>query len=290
MGQIYANLAINGLVEGLVVAMIALSVVCTYSIARFPNAAVGDFATIGAYAAYFAFTKTAMGVVAAGLVGGVSVAILSLVVYGAVFRPLEGRGFVAPLLASIGVALLSRNVLTFYLGHDPIVFPIQLSRAFNLGGVMIQPTDLVVAGVCAATLLAVFALFRYTSIGRQMRAMADNTDLARTSGVRTHRVLIVQWVVAGFVAGMAGVLLGIKSVIQPESGWTILLAGFAAAILGGLTSLPGAVLGGIVIGVAQEVSVNLVGGSYKLMVPFVVILVVLLFRPAGLLGRYDPTR
>lgn len=290
MSQIYVNLAVNGLVEGLVVAMIALSVVCTYSIARFPNAAVGDYATLGAYAAYFAYTKAATGVVLAGLVGGVAIAVVSLVFYAAVFRPLEGRGYVAPLLASIGVAMLCRNVLTFFIGHDPLVFPIPLKRAFNLGGVLIQPTDLVVAGVCIATLGAVFALFHGTAIGRQMRAMADDSGLARTGGIRTHRVLVVQWAVAGFIAGLAGVLLGIKSVIQPESGWTILLAGFAAAILGGLTSLPGAVLGGLLIGVVQEVSVDLVGGSYKLMVPFIVILLVLLVRPAGLLGRQQATR
>lgn len=290
MSQIYLNLAINGVVEGLMVAMIALSIACTYAIARFPNAAVGDYATLSAYAAYFVYAKAGLGVIAAGLVGGIAGAALSLFFYWAVFRHIDRVSYVAALLASIGIAMLTRNVLTFFIGHDPVVFPIPLARAFNLAGMLIQPTDLIVAGVCAGSLAVVFALFRFTSIGRQMRAMADNVELARTGGIKVTRVLVVQWTVAGLVAGIAGVLLGIKSVIQPESGWTILLAGFAAAILGGMTSLPGAVVGGILIGVVQEVSVNVVGGSYKLMVPFVVILLVLLLRPSGLFGRSEVTR
>jgi len=288
--QLYINLAVNGLVEGLIVAMLALSIVCTYSIARFPNAAAGDYATIGAYAAFYAYTKLAVGVIAAGLLGGLAVAVLSVAFYWMVFRRLEGRGYVAALLASIGIAILSRNVMTFVVGHDPVVFPIPLQRAINVGGVFIQPSDVALAIVSCVILGAVFGLFRFTAIGRQMRALADNQDLARTSGIVTGRVLVVQWLVAGFIAGATGVMLGIKSVIQPESGWSLLLASFAAAILGGLTNLPGAVIGGIIIGVAQELSVNVLGGSYKLGVPFVVILLVLLFRPSGLFGQLRVAR
>ncbi|MFO1281401.1 MAG: branched-chain amino acid ABC transporter permease [Burkholderiales bacterium] len=270
--------------------MLALSIVCTYAIARFPNAAAGDYATIGAYATFIAYTKLGVGIVVAGLLGGLAIAVLSVFFYWAVFRRIEGQGYVAALLASIGIAMLSRNTLTYALGHDPLVFPVPLQRAFDWGGVYVQPTDAWLALMGAAVLAAVFALFHATSIGRQMRALADSRDLARASGIDVDRVLVAQWLVAGFIAAAAGVMLGIKSVIQPESGWTMLLAGFAAAILGGLTSLPGAVVGGLLIGVTQELSVNLVGGSYKLTVPFFVILGVLLVRPEGIFGRSRAAR
>ena len=123
-----------------------------------------------------------------------------------------------------------------------------------------------------------------------MRAVADDRDLARVSGIRPERVMVALWLMAGAVAGLAGMMLGIKTVVAPEVGWEMLLPAFTAAILGGIGSAPGAVLAWLLLGVAQEVSTPFVGFSYKIAIAFLVMLGVLLMRPSGLFGRSESVR
>jgi branched-chain amino acid transport system permease protein len=138
--------------------------------------------------------------------------------------------------------------------------------------------------------LAVFCLLGLTDAGRKLRAVADNPDLARLSGIRSRRLMWLLWAVAGALAGLGGVLIGVKGVLTPEIGWEFVLPAFAAVILGGIGSPVGAVVGAVVMGIAQELSVPLVGPSYKLVVAFAVMVVVLLFRPAGLFGMAEKVR
>ena len=122
------------------------------------------------------------------------------------------------------------------------------------------------------------------------RALADNPDLARLSGIRTQALMWQLWTLAGALSGVGGVLLGVKSVVMPELGWEMLLPAFAAMILGGIGSPVGAVAGALLMGVGQELSVQWVGPSYKIVVSFLVLLTVLLLRPAGLFGRVEAVR
>jgi branched-chain amino acid transport system permease protein len=146
------------------------------------------------------------------------------------------------------------------------------------------------AAVAALCLGVTFGILYFTPIGRQMRAVADNLDLARISGIRPERVMVALWCLVGGVTAVAGLILGIKTVVSPETGWEVLLPAFAAAILGGIGSPVGAVSAGLLLGVAQEVSTPFVGFSYKIALSFAVILLVLLFRPRGLLGRVEGVR
>jgi branched-chain amino acid transport system permease protein len=123
-----------------------------------------------------------------------------------------------------------------------------------------------------------------------MRAVADEPDLARVSGIRPARVMVAMWALAGAVAGTGGLMLGIKTIVSPDVGWELLLPSFAAAILGGIGSPVGAVLAGLLLGAAQEVSTPFVGFTYKIALSFVVMLAVLLVRPRGLFGRVEGTR
>jgi len=285
----YAQLLVNGLVQGLVIGLAALSITLVFGIARFPNAATGDFMTFGAYAALT--THKATGSIALGGVGAVvATGILSLLTYWAVFRRLADRSVVALLVASIGVAFLIRAVLGVAFGHGQQVFQVPLSRPYVLGSVRITPLDLQLAAVALVALAAVFALLYLTPIGRQMRAVADNRDLARVSGIRPGRVMIALWLVAGGVAGIAGMMLGIKTIVSPEFGWDMLLPAFTAAILGGIGSPLGAVLAGLILGIAQEVSTPFVGFTYKIALAFIIMLAVLLVRPRGLFGRLEGAR
>ncbi|KQR45922.1 branched-chain amino acid ABC transporter permease [Acidovorax sp. Leaf160] len=286
----FANLLINGLIEGLVVALPALAMTLVMGVNRFPNAATGDLMTTGAYAA-----------VAVQLLGGVPLwlaAIASVVVtalvsagsYQLIFRKLAGRPMVASMLAAIGLGFLLRSLISFFAGHDQRTFDMPLVRAWNFGGLRILPTDVLIAAIAAACLAVVFVLIYRTSFGRQLRAVADSADLARASGIRAGGLMLSLWLLVGALSSIGGVLLGMKAIVMPEMGWESLIPAFAAMVLGGIGSPVGAVLGALVLCVVQELSVPLLGPSYKLVLSFVVLALVLLLRPAGLMGRVQLVR
>lgn len=293
-----ANLVINGLVEGSVIALPALALTLVMGIARFPNAATGDWMTLGAYVAVGAqaalmsagFGAAALGMLAATLVAALACAAASVLAYELIFRRLGRSAMVASLLASIGLAFLVRSLITLVVGHEQRTFSLPLMRAWNFGGVRLLPTDLVIAAVALAVLAAVFAWLRFGRSGRLLRAVADNPELARLSGIRSQPLMWKLWALAGTLSAVGGVLLGVKSVVMPELGWEMLLPAFAAMVLGGIGSPVGAVVGALITGVGQELSVPFVGPSYKIAVAFALLLVTLLLRPAGLFGRQELVR
>jgi neutral amino acid transport system permease protein len=285
----WIELVIAGIVSGLVIGLMALSVTLVFGIARFPNAAAGDIMTAGAYGALWG--QKALGSMLVGGVAGAGVgAALGLGAWWLVFRRLAGRAAVALLVASIGIGFAIRAALGLVFGHSQQVFQLPLVRPWRIEGVRLHPNDLMLAAVAFAALSVVFAMLYLTPIGRRMRAVADDPALARVSGIAPQRVMVALWLLAGAVAGVAGAILGAKTIVSPEIGWDMLLPAFAAAILGGIGNPLGAALAGLILGVAQEVATPFVGFTYKLALAFVVMLVVLLVRPRGLLGRIEAVR
>ncbi|MFC3337427.1 branched-chain amino acid ABC transporter permease [Paracandidimonas soli] len=284
------NYSLNGLVEGLLIALPALALTLVMGVARFANAATGDYMTVSAYGAVAA-QKAIAASASAAMLGALAIGIAVSVLAGwLVFRLLRGRPFVTSLVASIGVALLTRSVLTYFVGHDPQTIEIPLMRAWNYWGIRILPTDIAVAAIALLAMALVFGILYLTPLGREMRAVADNPDLARASGIRANRVWITLWVIVGVLCAFGGVLYGAKAVVVPELGWELLIPAFAAMVAGGVGNPVGAVLAGVLLGVIQELSVPFVGPSYKIAMSFLVLLIVLLFRPRGLFGVSVSTR
>ena len=281
----FCNLLINGTIEGLLFALPALGLTRVMGVARFPNAATGDYMTVSAYAGIGVQALGATSIVVAGLCAVAAGAAISVIFYLWVFRALRGRPPVASLVAAIGVAFFARSMLTLFVGHDQQTFNMPLVRAWNFGGVRLLPTDLYVAVIALIAMALLFALLHLTPIGRQMRAIADNPALARACGIRSSRVLLALWAVVGALCALGGMMFGIKAVVSPELGWELLIPAFAAMILGGIGSPLGAVAGGVLLGIASELSVPFVGPSYKIAVAFVLLLLVLLLRPRGLFGK-----
>ena len=285
-----ANLLVNGLIEGLVVALPALSMTLVMGVNRFPNAATGDFMTLGAYGAVLCQLLLGMPLWLAALASAAVTALVSAGSYQLIFRKLAGRPMVSSMLAAIGLGFLIRSLIGFFAGHDQRTFDLPLTRAWNLGGLRVLPTDLVIAGIALAVLALVFVLLYQTSFGRQLRAVSDSADLARASGIRAKGLMLALWLLVGAISATGGVLLGMKAIVTPEMGWEFLIPAFAAMVLGGIGSPVGAVLGALVLCVAQELSVPLFGPSYKLVLSFAVLALVLLLRPAGIMGRIQLVR
>jgi neutral amino acid transport system permease protein len=286
----YANLIVNGVVQGLVIGLAALALTLVFAVARFPNAATGDLMTVGAYGG---IAVQSLGSRSIFLQGSAAVALCTVVSIGCywfVMRYLRGRGMLAALLASMGIALFIRGTLSFFVGQEQYVFQIPIVRPYVFHGVIVQTADLWLALVALAIMTATFAVLFLTPIGRRMRAVADNVDLALASGIRAESVMVPLWGLVGVVCGVAGLILGIKTVVMPETGWYVLLPAFAAMILGGAGSPIGAVVAGVLLGVAQEVSTPFVGFTYKIALSFIVLTGILILRPRGLFGSLEVVR
>lgn len=287
--MMYIQLGINGLAQGLVIALGALAITLPFGIMRFPNNATGDSMTLGAYVAVVVSGLSGSLVAGAASAAAIGAAV-AYASYWLVYRPLAGRPMVALLVASIGVGFCIRAVLGLAFGHGQHVLQMPLWRPYIIGGVRIAPLDLILAGIVAATVLALFLVLYATSIGRQIRALSDNRDLARVSGIALGPVMLTVWAMTGITSAVGGVVLGVKTVVLPEVGWEMLMPCFAAAVLGGIGSPVGAVVAGLLLGVVQEVSTPFVGFTYKIVISFAVLLAVLLFRPRGLFGRIEGAR
>jgi branched-chain amino acid transport system permease protein len=286
---LYVQLVINGLVQGLVIGLGALAITLVFGIARFANAGTGDVITAGAYGA-LTVHKAAGSLVLAAFGGIATAAAVSLVAYALVFRRLMGRSVMALLLASIGVGFVIRAVIGLVFGQGQQVFQVPLSRPYIFLGLRVSPLDLALVATAAVALAVLFFVLHFTPIGRQMRAVADNPDLARVSRIHVRRVMIALWLMTGAISAIAGIILGIKTVVTPEVGWDTLLPVFSAAVFGGIGSPVGAIVAGILLGVAQELSTPFVGFTYKIALAFAVMLFVLLVRPRGLFGTSEGVR
>lgn len=279
------NAAINGVVLGTLLALPVLAISMVFGIARFPNAATGDYMTLGAYTAIAVQTFVGSSLVLGVLAACVVTALVSVGFYLWVFRALAHRSNIARLVASLGVAFVVRNTITFFAGQDQYNLDVPLVRAWNFNGVRILPTDVYILATATVALILVFVLLHATPMGRRMRAVADNADLAAASGIRSRRVMLCLWTLCGVFSGLGGVLLGIKAVVIPELGFELLMPMFAAVILGGIGHPVGAVVGTLLFSVSQEIASLYFEPSYKIVMAFGILLVVLLVRPQGIFGR-----
>lgn len=286
----FANLAANGLAEGLLVALPALAVTLVFGVARFPNAATGDLVSVGGFGAFGAYKLSGgsfLAAAAGGVVAGIAAGWASWML---VFKPVARHSGLTLLLTSIGLGFLIRALLGLGFGHEHNMFELPLMRAWSLGPVAINPMDGIVAVFALLTMSAVFVLMYVTPVGRILRAMADNGDLARVVGINTGRANASMWCLVGAVCGIAGLLVGLKTLVSPEAGAELLLVAFAAAVVGGLGNPLGAVAGAVLLGVFQELSTPFVGFTYKIAMSYVVMLLVLLWRPQGLFNRLQGAR
>jgi branched-chain amino acid transport system permease protein len=290
---VFLQLLVNGLVTGSVYAIAAVGISLVYGILRLVNFAFGDMMTFGAFAGFFANTTLGLPMIASALVGMVAVALLSVGLDVALWRPLRLRraGFMSLFLASIGVALVLRQAILLVWGPQPRAYEVDPFKVYVVGDVRLSLAQVATIVAAAVAIVAIGLFLSRSSTGRVMRAMSDDRVLAQLSGIDVNRVILATWIISGLTAGLAGVLAGlVQSTFDPNFGFQLLLPVFAAVVLGGIGSAYGALAGGLVLGVATELSTweGFGGGVdpvYKPVVAFVVLIVALLLRPQGLFGR-----
>jgi neutral amino acid transport system permease protein len=286
-----AQLLINGLITGSILALAGVGATLIFGIQRIANFAHGDFLTIGAYAAFAVNVVFGQNLLVAALGAMGAVALFGVAAHFGLFRPLRGRGTVAIALVSVGLGLLIRNVIFIVAGSQIRQFNVNQSEVITVGAVRLSPGQAVAVAVALVVAPLVALFLARTRLGKQMRAVADNRDLASISGIDVERIGVSVWILAGGLAGLAGVMLGLsQGVFDPNMGLGPLFLIFTAVVLGGIGSAYGALVAGLVLGLVMELSTweALFGGldsKYKPVLAFVVLILLLLYRPQGLFGQ-----
>jgi neutral amino acid transport system permease protein len=279
---------VNGLAAGSYFALGAIGLTLVYGVLRLVNFAHGDMLTFGAYVALLLNVGLAWPFLPSVLAAIAATALLGLLSELVLWRPMrrKGAGTFQLLLMTIGFALLLRNGIQFFAGSGMASFKIDIVASASFFGLHLGQMQLVVVIVGFAVLCSTGLMLRYTSLGKQMRALSDNPDLAEASGIDTQRIVLATWLIGGGLAGLAGVLYASSiGVMNPNLGFSLLLAFFAASVLGGVGNAYGALLGGVLIGLAQEWATLVIDPRWKPAVGFSILILTLLFLPQGLLGR-----
>jgi branched-chain amino acid transport system permease protein len=279
-----AQYLFNGLVTGGILALPAVAFSVLWKLLRFPNFAVGAYLTIGAFAAFAVNHGLGRGIEWAWLGALAVTGAVAWAVDRVVFHPMRDRRPFALAIASIGVTFVLENAVRFIWGNDYRSYDVPVTRALVWQGLRVGREQLMILGVTVVLVVLVQAFLGWTRLGVAMRATADNPLLARVKGLPTERIVGVATLGGGALAGGAGVFLGLDTTIDPLLGSGLIIAVFAAAILGGIGSAPGALLGALIVGVMEEVSTLAIPPTYKSAVGFAIILAVLLVRPQGLAG------
>ena len=274
---------VPGLVLGSVYALGAIGVTLVFGVMRFAHLAHGDLATFGAFIALGAVWLTGLDPWIGLPVAMVGAAGVAIGVDRLFYDHLRKRPLILTVIASLGVALMLRSIVQVTFGVDSMSYARGIVRPDDYFGVRLRDRELATFAVTLGLVAALQLFLGRTRWGKAMRAMSDNADLARLSGVDTRMVTALTWGVVGALAAAAGFFLGLNTELRSMMGWQILLPVFAGAILGGVGRPEGALLGGLLIGVIEETSVILIPPQYKSALAFAILLGVLAARPTGLL-------
>ena len=297
------ELIVYGIVLGSIIALGTVGLTLIWSILDLFNCAHGDQMTVGAYVALLVATLFSKAGFLQGKVGplsfswGLLVAVipavlasigLAILIDRWVYKPIRQWGVpaIVGFIASIGVAFALRGLIYVLWGPDFHFYFTGVRRMIFLPlGIKVRPDEIFILVVAWALVALIYLFLAKTKMGKALRALADSPELARVAGISTERMTVWVWAIAGTLIAIAGILYGIQTQLRPEMGWIFLLPLFAAVILGGQGSITGALVGGLVMGIAQQVSTAWLLPTYKPAVAFLIMVLVLLFRPQGIFGR-----
>jgi neutral amino acid transport system permease protein len=278
-----AQLTVNGIAVGSIIALAAVGLTLTYGILRLSNFAHGDFLTLGAYLTLLVNTLGAniwlSMLLASG--GTITVMLLAEKLLWSRMRAIRATSTTL-IIISIGLALFLRNGIIFIWGGRNQNYNLPVTPALDILGLKVPQNQLLVLVLAVLAILALHHFLQNTKIGKAMRAVADDLDLAKVSGINVDRVILWTWLIAGAFTSLGGSMYGLITAVRPDMGWFLILPLFASVILGGIGNPYGAIIAAFIIGIAQEVSTPWLGSQYKQGIALLMMILVLLIRPKGL--------
>ena len=285
----FVQLMVAGMSVGAIYALVSLGFVLVFKSTRVLNLAMGEFVMVGAYLGYWFITKLGLNfvitmILVCGLMGS-----LGLIVHYGIMRNLVGRPFFAIVLVTIGIATVIRAVILIVAG------PIERPRLDGLpqtivSGASIEAYNIVIFVAALALVVAFYVFFRLSKVGLHMRAVAENLQASSAMGISPDRIYALAWFISLAMAGAAGVFFGHYSASIDLNIASIGISAAPAAIVGGLDSVEGAIVGGLVVGILQQVGSGYLGAEYRDVIPFLILTFMLYIRPSGLFGSPELVR
>ena len=278
---------INGLSLGSIYALIALGYTMVYGIIKLINFAHGDIYMVGAYVAFFATTTLKLSFFPALILAMVVAAIVGVVIEKLAYRPLRYAPRIAILITAIGVSLLLEYGGILLVSPQPRTFPaIFQAEVYTFGNIVVNSQQVLILAVALSLMVILTYVVHRTKIGKAMRAVSFDTDAARLMGIDVDRVISITFAIGSSLAAAAGMLVGVYyNSIDPLMGIMPGLKAFVAAVLGGIGIIPGAMLGGIILGVIEALVSGFISSTFRDAAAFAILIIILLLKPSGLLGK-----
>ena len=282
----YLQTALNGILAGCVYALFAMGLTLIYGVLNFVNFAHGELIMWGAYFLFLLVSEPiGLPLYAAVPPALILTGCLGLAMDISVFRHIRKANRLTLLIASMGISVFLRNAAQFFWGAEVRAYGFEVMPGTRFFGLYLTAQQFAIIGVTILCVAGVYLLFFKSRLGKSMRALSDNLELARMSGIDTKRAILSAWVIAAVLAGIGGILLALDTNLHPEMGIVNLVKAFAATLIGGVGNLWGALLGGLIIGVAENVGVLFISPGYKDGIAFVIMVLILLARPYVILGE-----
>lgn len=278
---------IYGIVQGSIYALIALGYTMVYGIIRLVNFAHGEFYMIGAMVGYFVIESLHLHPLLAFPASMLMSGLVAVIVEKLVYKPIRHAGRISALITALGTSLFLQYGGQSLVGADPRPYPqIFENKTYFFGELMITSNQLIIMGSTFVLMVLLWWLVHHTKLGKAMRATSFNHDAARLMGIPIDRVITWTFFIGASLAGAAGVLVGMYyNTVDPMMGMIPGMKAFVAAVLGGIGVIPGAVIGGLVLGIAENLVVGFWESTYRDAIAFAILILILLVRPAGLLGK-----
>ncbi len=281
------QLIVNGIVLGSIIALAAIGLTMVYGVLNFANFSHADFMTFGAYIAFVLNVALGLNIILSFFIAVAIAGALGVFLDFLVWKPMRRKNadLVSLIIISIGLSLIVRNAIIFIWGGSTRNFDLPVQRGIEMLGITITHNQLTGLGTAILFMVLVHFFLKNTKMGKAMRAISDDINLARLSGIDSDKAIIWMWFIGIGLAAVAGILYGLETTIRPNMGWFLILPMFAAVILGGIGNPYGAMVGGMVIGLSQELSMLILPSEYKMGVSLGIMILVLLFKPRGLFGE-----
>lgn len=274
---------VPGVVLGSIYALGAVGITMVFGILRFAHFAHGDVATFGAFIAFALVASLGLNPWVALFPAMIVTAVLCILIDKFFYEAFLKRPAIITVMSSLGIALMVRSIVQVIWGVDTESYTRGIVRPEVYWGLRLKDREIYTVLIMIGLMVALSLFLAKTKWGKAMRAMSDNPDLAKLCGINNRQVTMLTWAIVGMLCAASGFLLGINTEIKSMMGWHMLLPMFAGAILGGVGRIDGAVLGGMVVGIAEELSVMVIPSEYKSAMAFLILLLILLVRPTGIL-------
>lgn len=283
----FLQMVVSGIAVGSAYALMGLGMVLIYKASEVPNFVQGEMALLPVFIAYLMLDGYGLPPYVAFPATLAFAALLGAFLEFAVLRRAKEPNVLGLIIITIGMEMLLLGLVSWKFGADQrtMPFPISTYDSVSVGNLFISSLDLLTLVVALVIMLTLFLFFRFSKLGVAMKATQQNENAARLMGIKTHRVRMITWGISSMVGATAGLLLA-PVIVEPYMMWDPMLKGFAGAVVGGMTSLPGAVVGAYIVGIVEHLFAGYVSIEFKSVVAFVVIVLVLCLRPSGLFARH----